>query len=214
MINLKRIIVLLLLLFSTTYLCSALELPDEPNQVVINKIDVEHKTTRQFVSNELSKKEEMFLNEFTKRADYYEESYENILRTAVWKLGLLWAGILFFFVSINKVITTKTEEKKYNVLKEALKNDIVRELKFENFKLPEAEIEQAKKLVETKMSSTKDKKQKGFFRRAFSKKEKPVKLSNRERDDILLNLRELISSQEKHNQFVGKQSLMDKMKSR
>ena len=142
----KRIMILIFVMLMATMFVSAMEVPDEPNQVVINKIDAEHKTTRQFISSELKNRETEFIGEFTKRADYYEQSFIDLSNKAVLKLGLLWSGILIFFVAFNKYMNTKTEAKKYEVLKNALKKDIIDEINFQSISLPQKDMDTAKEL--------------------------------------------------------------------
>lgn len=213
---------------SSIFVVSA-PVPDDVSTVTLQKIDAEHKVTRQFMANELTKRETEFLKEFTGRADYYEDSYEDIMKKSVWKLGILWSGILLFFISFNKMIDLKTEEKKYQVLKDAIKKDLMDEFRKENIELPEKDITIVK---EMKQSSTikpiekkeVKKKKKGFFGKLFKKsKPKPqTKLSNKEKDELLLKMAKRLESS---NQFAGEQkmpvqqpqtkrSLMEKMRNK
>jgi len=135
----KKIMIIFILLISISFVYS-LDVPSEPDTVLINKISNEHKTTRQFFENELNEREKNFLDEFTSRADYYEESYESIMKTTLLKLIFVWAGIFILFVSINQLLRNKLEKKKYNLLKDAIKTDIITELKKELLTLPEKEM--------------------------------------------------------------------------
>jgi len=132
----KRIILILVFIIVVSSFGSGLEIPDEPDSVVINKVDQEHKNTRQFITNEISRRESSFLKQLTDRGDYYESSLNDIIRTAIIKLGLIWMGVVFFVTSLNKLISNRTEKKKYAVLKESLKKDIKLELMPELVKLP------------------------------------------------------------------------------
>jgi len=119
-------IILVMLIFFTTFV-SSLEVPDESNTIVINKIDSEHKNTRQFLTDQMNKMKNDGIKEFTTRGDYYEQAYRDITNTFLVKLGFLWLGILIFVVSINRLIQNRTEKKKYDLLKKSLKIDIVNE---------------------------------------------------------------------------------------
>jgi len=151
--------------------------PEDVDTMTANKVAQEHQTTRQFLSNELVKKEKEFIDEFTKRADYYEDSYEKILNGAVLKLGLLWGGVLLFFISFNKLLQTKIERQKYAVLKEAIKKDILGDLSKDKIVLPEKDIQIADDLKK----QTIDEQKQGFLSKLLQKKEKaevPQKYGN------------------------------------
>lgn len=195
---------LLIFVLSATTIC-AVELPNEPDTVIINKVDQEHKNTRQFVSNELTKKQMEFLNEFTTRADYYEGTYFALLRQAVWKLGLLWAGLMFFFVSFNKIITLRIEEKKYQVLKESLKIDLINEFKTENIEFPEKDIALYESIKKKREEEKKPEQSRWSKSAKTVKKEKKKKMTSKEKDDVFLKMAEFMEGQKQP-------SVMQKMK--
>jgi len=159
------IITFLFLVVLSGFVC-AMDIPKEPNNAVIKKIDDEHKLTRNFIKTELTKKEKNFLDEFTDRADYYEESYQHIMNTTVWKLGFLWAGILLFVTSIQSLLYNRIEKNKYTVLKDALIKDIKAELKpeFVQFADIPDEFKQQKGKTEEKPEK------KNFFQKLFKNK--------------------------------------------
>ena len=125
-------------------LVSAVSVPENnlDNQIVINKIDKEHKDTRQYISSELSKSDKEFFNEFDSKATYYESSYKSIIRKAVFMLIIAWGGVVLFVNGFFHLIRIRLEKKKYNKLKESLKID----LKTELINLPK-EIEEQNKTI-------------------------------------------------------------------
>jgi len=146
----------------------------DANQIILNKIDAEEKATRQYFSTELQRQNAYFISEFTKRADYYEQRYQEIMNNAVLKLGTMWAGIFIVVMSINILIHYWAEKRRYGVLKKALKMDIVRDIKSEYVMIPDKEIKILNDyLVEMKIIQKGEKKP-SFFKRLFTKKEKKV----------------------------------------
>ena len=125
----KKIMIIVLLIISMNFV-SAIELPEDnmDNQVVINKIDKEHKDTRQFINSEFEKSKIAFFNDFDKRAQYYEMSYQTILQKAVFKLILAWFGTVLLVNGFFHLIRIRLEKKKYNKLKKSLKIDLKKEL--------------------------------------------------------------------------------------
>jgi len=168
----KKIMIMILLVMFSSLVISvvAQPVPEDVDTMTANKVSQEHQTTRQYISNELTKKEKIFFDEFTKRADYYERSYEEIMTGTVIKLGLLWAGILIFFVSFNKLVQTKTEKQKYAVLKEAIKKDIITDFQKDRVVMPEEDIKLADELKKQNVT----KQQHGFLANLLKKKEKDI----------------------------------------
>lgn len=103
--------------------------PASPEDLAtLNKIQLEHSNTRKFMSDEITRTKNTFFTDFDDRATYYEETFFSALNTAVWKLSLLFGGIIFFAMSINHILSIKLEKNKYKKLKKALKDEIGREL--------------------------------------------------------------------------------------
>jgi len=132
----KKITIILAVLILIANFVVAVEIPTEQNTVVINKVDQEHKNTRQFISNEFTRRQDDFLKQLTVRGDYYESAVNEMLRTGVIKLTLAWMGVVFFVVSLNHLISNRTEKKRYGVLKDSIMKDIRLELMPELIKLP------------------------------------------------------------------------------
>lgn len=141
----------------------------DSNQVILNKIDTEEKATRQFFSSELQRQNAYFISEFTKRADYYEQRYQEILNEAVLKLGMMWAGVFFIAVSFSSLLHYWSEKRRYGVMKKALKTDIVTEVKKEYVIIPDKEIKILNDYVVKKKEEEKGQKR-GIFGRMFGKK--------------------------------------------
>jgi UDP-N-acetylglucosamine transferase subunit ALG13 len=154
----KIIIINIIILVLMSIPIYALEVPDEPDVVILNKIDSEHKATRQYLQNELGKREKEFLDEFTKRADFYENTFEDIIRKTVILLSMAWAGVVFISMSIQRLLSNKAEKKRYAVLKEALKHDIINEFKSINYVLPQHDLAVIEKLKKSQKQEEENKK--------------------------------------------------------
>lgn len=146
----------------------------DTNQIILNKIDTEEKATRQYFSTELQRQNSYFISEFTKRADYYEQRYQEIMNEAVLKLGTMWAGVFIVAVSISSLIHYWGEKRRYAVLKKALKMDIVREVKNEYVMIPDKEIKILNDYLVLTKEIQKGEKKEGFIKRFFSKKKKVI----------------------------------------
>lgn len=94
----------------------------------LNKIQQEHSNTRKFFSDELARQRNEFFKQTDDRADYYEKTVDNMLTTAVWKLALLWGGIMFFFLSFNHLIRNNLEKKRFKKFKESIKGEVMRDI--------------------------------------------------------------------------------------
>jgi len=123
---------------------NALDVLEESNAPVINKVDIEHKNTRQFFANQLKHEREQIFKDFDARGDFYEEIFYNTIRTAVMKLGILWFGVTLFVVFVNNFIRNRIEKKKYGVLKNAIKNDLMMELSPTGYNLPQDDMRLSK----------------------------------------------------------------------
>ena len=110
----------------------SLEVPKEDNTQLIQNIHQEHGNTRKYFSDELSRNRNEFFKEMDSRANYYEEEVDNMLTTAVWKLALLWGGVVFFIVAFNNVLRIILEKKRFKKFKESLKGEILNEMAINN----------------------------------------------------------------------------------
>lgn len=113
------------------------DVPKDTSNVVMNKVDQEHKATRKFFSDELTRQRQEFFKMMDDRANYYEDTADNMLTTTAWKLGLLWGGIVFVVVGLTSFLKVKLEKKRHQKLKQSLKEEITTELLKEQKKTQE-----------------------------------------------------------------------------
>jgi len=130
--------------------------PQDVDTQEIQTIQQEHKNTRKFFSDELTRQRNDFFKEMEDRAHYYETEAEDLVRTVFWKLALLWGAIVFIIFGLLNVLRLKLKEKEIRKLKNDIKNDILNELK----------IQQKPEFVEQKYTVT-TKEQRDDFRQGF-----------------------------------------------
>lgn len=140
---LKLMIMVVLLL----PLVSAQEVPQDTNIRLEQTVSQEHKNTRKFFSDELTRQRQEFYKQLDDRATYYEETVNDLLFTAVWKLGLLWGSIVFITVGIFNILRIKLENRRYKRMKEILKSEVRADLLKEQNK-KEANITRQKEELE------------------------------------------------------------------
>jgi len=100
------------------------QVPTDNNQATQQQIANEHKATRKFVSDELTRQRNEFFTGIDDRANYYETTAENLLTTAVWKLGLIWFGVVLIVTGFNNFLRNKLEKRKWAKLKTALTEEV------------------------------------------------------------------------------------------
>lgn len=162
----KNIMIMLIISIFMISFVSALEVPNEPNTIVLNKIDAEHKNTRQFLAKELDNKVKENLNEFTKRADYYEQRYQEITTKMIFNLGLMFGGIYLFLMMANNLMNTRKEKRKFALMKEQIEQELFSKLSSQQ---PQ-QISQPQQILNPVPVPVKIKK-KGFFKRRKERKE-------------------------------------------
>lgn len=96
--------------------------------VIITKIDQDRAELKKFFTSEIESQRQLFFSEMNDRANYYEEALNDIIRTAVWKLGLLFGSMIFFFTSFNMFLKSKMEKKKYLKLERSVIEAVKREI--------------------------------------------------------------------------------------
>jgi len=101
---------------------------------IFSKIDLEHKNTRKYVSDELTRQRTEFLKEIDDRGSYYEKEVNTMFATFYWKVALVGGGVMLVIISIIAVLILKIERKRYKLFKEHLSESILKELR-ENFNL-------------------------------------------------------------------------------
>jgi len=101
----------------------------EPEDLqTLNKIAQEHQNTRKYFSDELTRQRTEFFKLVDDRANYYEDTVRNILSSAVFKLALLWGGIMLFFTSFNNFLRNRIEKRRYKKLKDNIKDELRQEM--------------------------------------------------------------------------------------
>lgn len=112
--------------------------PQETDPVLLTKISDEHRNTRQFITTMVETKQDEFFAQFMKKGDEYQATFNDMIDSAVIKLGFMWGGILMFFLALDQTLKLRLEKKRYNVLKEAIKADLIKEIVITQ-KTPQAE---------------------------------------------------------------------------
>lgn len=123
----KLITISIVMIILCTMVLGATAPTDSDTSILVHQISEEHKTTRQFIANTVVEKEDKFFNEFMKKADGYQQEFQDMIDSAILKLGALWGGVLLFFVSLNEFLKMKLEKRRYKKLKEALTTDIMKQ---------------------------------------------------------------------------------------
>lgn len=106
---------------------------EEPSDVnTLNKIRQEHANTRKFVSDELTRHEQSFFEQFDDRANYYEETFISTTRNAVWKLGLLWISIMLIHSGMVSFLRLRFDKKHHKRLQQMVREAVKSELQINN----------------------------------------------------------------------------------
>lgn len=84
----------------------------------------EHKNTRKFVSDEITRQRNDFFKTMESEANNYEDKANDIVSDAVWKLGLMWAGITFFVVGVLGFIGRRLDKRKWNKMLDSAKEQL------------------------------------------------------------------------------------------
>lgn len=95
-------------------------------------VNQQHDKTRQHMTTQHNNA----IEEFTKRADYYESSFQKIANGVVIKLVLGVLGVMLFVSAFGYFLRLRSEKRKYQVMKEGIFNDIVGEVKKEFIVFP------------------------------------------------------------------------------
>jgi len=97
------------------------------DQRIVSEINQEHRNTRSFISDELTRQKNDFFTQMDDRANYYEREADSIMTKAVWKFGIVWMGVTFLALGFNNFLSRKLEQKRYKLLKDSLIADIKKE---------------------------------------------------------------------------------------
>lgn len=134
MFKMKLVNIIISLIVLTSF-CSVIvfganpSLPNEPSTALINKVDSEHKNTRLYLKNQLIEREKAFIEEFTKRGDYYENALDDMMKLFILRVSLVFGGIIIFVSAFNLIIRNKLEKKRYKVFLESLTEDVKQNIK-------------------------------------------------------------------------------------
>lgn len=127
--------------------------------VIIDNIQAEGKTNRKFTSDELTRQREQLLREVDDRANYYEKQFNDMISTAVLKLGLLWGGIVFIITGLNTFLLRKLERRRYKMLLDSVMKHSNPAYKSDNTKMMDKfakDEADAKKIFNQQFQDTKD----------------------------------------------------------
>jgi len=124
----RKLTIMIMLMAVLSFAVYGVDVPQEFDTTTVQKIDQEHKNTRKFFSDELTRQRTEFFKQVDDRANYYEETVHSILSTAVWKLGILWFSIMFFLIGLEGILRNRLEKKKYKKLKDSLKVELRNEI--------------------------------------------------------------------------------------
>lgn len=112
---------------------------------VFSKVDEEHRNTRKYFTDELSRQVNSFYTEIDDRGLYYENEFKKMLLETYFKLGMIFAGVVVVSVAISHIFKLKTERVRFNNLKKSLvdelklelfgKQEIKQELKKDSFEI-------------------------------------------------------------------------------
>ena len=135
MMSYKKIVLLVfvLLVCSSFVLSAPVERVDEQITKVetFSKIDEEHRNTRKYFSDEMTRQVNEFYEAIDDRGLYYENEFNKMLMTTYLKLAMIIAGAILFSVAIGHVFRLKTERVRFNKLKKHLSEEIILELRKE-----------------------------------------------------------------------------------
>jgi len=100
----------------------------EQTELIFNKMEQDNRNIEKYITKELNDQRTIFFTEMDDRGKYYEELFNDMVRTAIWKLGLLFGGIIFFSTSFNMILRLKLEKRRFNKLKIAVKDSVKKDL--------------------------------------------------------------------------------------
>jgi len=95
----------------------------------LNKIAQEHQNTRKYFSDEFTRQKTQMFKDFDDRANYYEKTFDDMITNTIFKLALLWGGIMLFFTSFNNFLRNRIEKKRYKKLKENVIEEVLQRIK-------------------------------------------------------------------------------------
>lgn len=153
-----RNIILLIMVFLILSISGiAQSVPEDVDSTTIQVINQEHKNTRKFLSDELTRQRNEFFKQFEERADYYESRADDMVNDAVWKLGLMWGGVVFLIFGLSSFLNRRLEKRKWNKMLESAKAEIMADVNQKSMQ-KEEQVTKAQQEV-SKQKSELDKKE-------------------------------------------------------
>lgn len=125
----KLILILtIMLILSIGIIAAQTTIPPDVDTGVYSKVQQEHKNTRKFFSDEMTRQRTEMFNEWDNKANYYEDLFLSTITSLLWKLGLTIAAIVFFFFGFSRMMLTRLEKKKFEKFKKTVLSELRQEL--------------------------------------------------------------------------------------
>lgn len=136
----KYTVGILILFLCSSFVIAQAQVPVDVSTTEHRVIQQEHQVTRKFFSDEFQRQRNELLDDFDERGKYYEGKFDQTISSTVWKLSLLWSGIVFVAFGLTSVFRVKKETKRFNILRKSTKDYVMGEIKKEKFKEDEQKI--------------------------------------------------------------------------
>lgn len=129
----KKIILILTIILTVTVLLSGISIaqttvPPDVDTGIHAKVQQEHKNTRKFFSDEMTRQRTEMFKEADDRGVYYEDLFLSTISSLLWKLGLTIAAVVFFFFGFSRMMQTRLEKKKFEKFKKTVLSELRQEL--------------------------------------------------------------------------------------
>jgi len=149
----KLMLIISLLVLPTIVLAQAV--PQDTDTSREQLIVQEHKNTRKFVSDEITRQRNDFFKTMEKEGAEYEKKANSIVSDAVWKLGLMWAGISFFVFGVAGFIGRRLDKRKWNKMLDSAKEQLKAEATQQKTQIDQqkAQVVQQQKTVQDQASA-------------------------------------------------------------
>lgn len=121
-------IMLIVTVLSIELIAAQTTIPPDVDTGVYAKVQQEHKNTRKFFSDEMTRQRTEMFKEWDDRANYYEDLFLSTITSLLWKLGLTIAAVVFFFFGFSRLMVTRLEKKKFEKFKKIVLSELRQEL--------------------------------------------------------------------------------------
>lgn len=126
--DIMRLIMLsIMLILCSWFVIGQAEVPVDVSTTQHKLIQQEHANTRTFMSDEFQRQKDQMLKDFDERANYYENEFNSTVSTAVYKLTLLWAGVVLVIMGLSTFLRLRFERRRYDKLKTSVADYVLRE---------------------------------------------------------------------------------------